>query len=52
MTELVDWFNMAQDDQLHSLMLISGCTVLFLEINPCQDGNGCLSRVLTTLLLL
>ena len=50
MTELVDWFN--QNDVLHPLLAIGIFTVVFLEIHPFQDGNGRLSRVLTTLLLL
>ena len=53
MTELVDWFNQAREDRLlHPLLLIGVFTVVFLEIHPFQDGNGRLSRVLTTLLLL
>ena len=53
MTELIDWFNRArEDEQLHPLLLIAVFTVVFLEIHPFQDGNGRLSRVLTTLLLL
>jgi len=50
MTELVDWFN--QNDVLHPLLAIGIFIVVFLEIHPFQDGNGRLSRVLTTLLLL
>ena len=53
MIELIDWFNQARKDgQLHPLLLIAVFTVVFLEIHPFQDGNGRLSRVLTTLLLL
>lgn len=53
MRELVDWFNGArQEEILHPLLLIAVFTVVFLEIHPFQDGNGRLSRVLTTLLLL
>ncbi len=53
MTELFDWFRRArEDEQLHPLPLIAVFTVVFLEIHPFQDGNGRLSRVLTTLLLL
>jgi Fic family protein len=37
---------------LHPLILISVFIVVFLEIHPFQDGNGRLSRILTTLLLL
>jgi Fic family protein len=38
--------------RLHPLLIIAICVVVFLEIHPFQDGNGRLSRVLTTLLLL
>ena len=34
------------------LLVIALCIVVFLEIHPFQDGNGRLSRALTTLLLL
>lgn len=53
MAELVAWLNQARaDEQLHPLLLIAVFIVVFLEIHPFQDGNGRLSRVLTTLLLL
>lgn len=53
MTELVTWFNEERTDGgLHPLLLIGLWVVVFLEIHPFQDGNGRLSRVLTTLLLL
>ena len=53
MTELVDWVNREREaGQLHPLLIIAICIVVFLEIHPFQDGNGRLSRVLTTLLLL
>lgn len=53
MTELVDWFNAERKAaRLHPLLLIGLWVVVFLEIHPFQDGNGRLSRVLTTLLLL
>ena len=53
MSELVTWFNNERSAaQLHPLLLIGIWVVVFLEIHPFQDGNGRLSRVLTTLLLL
>lgn len=53
MTELVTWFNEQRAaGWLHPLLLIGVWAVVFLEIHPFQDGNGRLSRVLTTLLLL
>ena len=53
MTELVAWFNDERAAaRLHPLLLIGIWVVVFLEIHPFQDGNGRLSRVLTTLLLL
>lgn len=38
--------------QAHPLLAIAVCIAVFLEIHPFQDGNGRLSRALTTLLLL
>lgn len=53
MAELVGWVSQERDKALlHPLLVISCFVVVFLEINPYQDGNGRLSRVLTTLLLL
>ena len=53
MTELVAWvFAAREGGRLHPLLVIALCVVVFLEIHPFQDGNGRLSRVLTTLLLL
>jgi Fic family protein len=53
MTELVGWLTSARDEQrLHPLLIIAVFTVVFLEIHPFQDGNGRLSRILTTLMLL
>ena len=40
------------DASLHPLVVIGMFVVEFLAIHPFQDGNGRLSRVLTTLLLL
>ena len=53
MGELIGWFNKEREaKRLHPLLLISLIKVVFLEIHPFQDGNGRLSRILTTLLLL
>ena len=53
MTELVEWVRQALDDKtLHPLIVVGIFIVVFLAIHPFQDGNGRLSRVLTTLLLL
>ncbi|MES9896884.1 MAG: DUF977 family protein [Candidatus Thiodiazotropha endolucinida] len=53
MTELIAWTRKAlEEKQLHPLLIIAVFTVVFLEIHPFQDGNGRLSRVLTSLLLL
>lgn len=53
MSELVEWTRSAlRERRLHPLLVIAAFTVVFLEIHPFQDGNGRLSRVLTTLLLL
>lgn len=53
MAELVGWVAQERDKaQLHPLLIISIFVVVFLEIHPFQDGNGRLSRVLTTLLLI
>ena len=53
MAELVEWTCAALDEStLHPLLVIAVFAVVFLEIHPFQDGNGRLSRVLTTLLLL
>jgi len=53
MTELVAWVSDERAKaRLHPLLIVSIFVVVFLEIHPFQDGNGRLSRVLTTLLLL
>ena len=52
MAELMTWFDQARQGELHPLIAIGMFVVVFLAIHPFQDGNGRLSRVLTTLLLL
>lgn len=53
MTELMQWVNDEREKAvLHPLLIVGIFAVVFLEIHPFQDGNGRLSRVLTTLLLL
>ena len=53
MKELIEWFNQeTQSNQYHVLILIAVFIVHFLAIHPFQDGNGRLSRILTTLCLL
>lgn len=53
MAELVAWTqaNLATR-ALHPLIVIALFIVVFLAVHPFQDGNGRLSRILTTLLLL
>ncbi len=53
MAELVAWTRDALNEKaLHPLLVVGVFTVVFLEIHPFQDGNGRVSRILTTLLLL
>jgi Fic family protein len=53
MTELIEWLRDTREfGRLHPLLIVAVFTVTFLEIHPFQDGNGRLSRILTTLLLL
>lgn len=53
MTELISWTqDTLEAGELHPLIGVALFIVVFLEIHPFQDGNGRLSRLLTTLLLL
>jgi Fic family protein len=53
MSALIAWTAKSLTDQaFHPLIIIAVFIVSFLAIHPFQDGNGRLSRVLTTLLLL
>ncbi len=53
MAELIAWANTELDSRrLHPLLVTGIFIVDFLAIHPFQDGNGQLSRILTTLLLL
>ena len=53
MEELVAWTNESIDKKtMHPLLVTAVFIVVFLAIHPFQDGNGRLSRVLTTYLLL
>ena len=53
MTDLIAWLDQARElRRLHPLLIVAVFIVVFLAIHPFQDGNGRLSRVLTTLLLL
>lgn len=53
MHDLVEWAAQAYaEKKLHPLLITAIVVVEFLAIHPFQDGNGRLSRVLTTYLLL
>lgn len=53
MADLVRLLGESRDTaRMHPLLIIAVFIVTFLAIHPFQDGNGRLSRVLTTLLLL
>lgn len=50
MRDLVEWY--ASDQETHPLVKCAVFVYDFVSIHPFQDGNGRLSRLLTTLLLL
>ena len=53
MAELITWVQEERiTGHLHPLLIIALWAVVFLDIHPFQNGNGRLSRALTTLLLL
>ncbi|HUC95763.1 MAG TPA: Fic family protein [Candidatus Saccharimonadia bacterium] len=53
MSELISWTTEALNQKnYHPLTIISNFVVEFLKIHPFLDGNGRLSRILTSLLLL
>jgi len=53
MSELLDWINKNIDKgEIHPMIIISLFVYEFLSIHPFQDGNGRLSRLLTTILLM
>jgi Fic family protein len=50
MNSIIKWYN--QNSEIHNLLKISAFVYEFLTIHPFQDGNGRLSRLLTSMLLL
>ena len=50
MRNLVEWYN--QDDETHSIIKSAIFSYEFVSIHPFQDGNGRLSRLIASLLLL
>ena len=53
MSELIDWVNLQFKNKIiHPLIVIGILIYEFLSIHPFQDGNGRLSRLVTTLSLL
>jgi Fic family protein len=53
MFELIEWTNRQwQEKTIHPIIVLAVFVYEFLSIHPFQDGNGRLSRLLTTLFLL
>ncbi len=53
MNDLISWTNSQfENKEIHPLIIVANLIYEFLSIHPFQDGNGRLSRLLSTLLLL
>ena len=53
MNDLITWTNeQFEKGEIHPLIIVANLVYEFLSIHPFQDGNGRLSRLLTTLVLL
>jgi len=53
MVQLISWTNeRLEKKDMHPLLIVAAFVYEFLSIHPYQDGNGRLSRLLTTLLLM
>lgn len=53
MSDLISWTNnQFKNKEIHPLIITANLVYEFLSIHPFQDGNGRLSRLLTTLILL
>ncbi len=53
MNDLISWTNSQfENKEIHPLIIVANLIYEFLSIHPFQDGNGRLSRLLTTMVLL
>ncbi len=53
MNDLISWTNSQfKNKEIHPLIIVANLVYEFLSIHPFQDGNGRLSRLLTTMVLL
>lgn len=53
MQDLIGWVNLRMEKKdMHPLMMVATFVYEFLSIHPYQDGNGRLSRLLTSMLLM
>lgn len=53
MQDLIEWVNLRlKKKDMHPLMMVATFVYEFLSIHPYQDGNGRLSRLLTSMLLM